>query len=456
MEHVNVVMNTLKSAFMLVPNELPKLVFSSEPILFASVLIVSLIIGTFVLSNVMQNYSQVDRLWSILPPVLVLFFWYRTTVTDHRITIMAALVTLWGVRLTYNFWRKGGYNWKDEDYRWQPLKSAIQPWPLWQLFNLFFICVFQLVLLFLISSPIHIAYRHAGEVKFGTFDALLLFAHLALLLFETIADEQQWVFQREKARRIENGLSLSGDYKSGFLTSGLFQFSRHPNFISEISMWWVFYAFGVSASGGYWLNWTIIGPILLTLLFQGSTNFTEKLTAAKYKDYAKYQQTTSRLLPWIPGHSIHDHSSSSSSSSSSADSPKPKKVKKDNAAPGSPKARHPKASSATKPAPGSPKAKHSTVAASTETKATPTKKLAEQTHQESKKSPKPAKASTSSKPAPGSPKANGKPRVVKRPEESSDEEEVIRPSTKSPNKKTGASRGSYVSSLPVSPKGKRK
>ena len=485
MEQLNHVLSTLREAFRLVPASVPKLVFSADPILFASVLVCTLIVSCFVLSNVMRNYSQVDRLWSILPPALVVFYWYRNTSSDPRLAIMAGLVCLWGARLTYNFWRKGGYNWKDEDYRWQPLKAAIKPWPLWQLFNLFFICIFQLVLLFLISSPVDVAYRFAGKTKFGTVDTLLLFAHLALLLIETIADEQQWVFQNEKYRKIAAGQQLTGDYKAGFLTSGLFQFSRHPNFVCEISMWWVFYLFGVSASG-QWLNWTLVGPVLLTLLFQGSTNFTEQLTAQKYPAYARYQQTTSRLLPWFPGHSIHvaQHETAHAASS-------PRTATVDVTAGASPEASPKKTVKKVKPvttvvatAPGSPKAssnKHKPVVATNGSEpASPKlkKKTVPANESESdrsvivspKKSPKPSNKVAKAAAAPLSPKTakptstkasaitspngNRKAKATKSAhayESDSSSEEEVRHVIKSPKK---ASRPSYVSSLPVSPKGK--
>jgi steroid 5-alpha reductase family enzyme len=76
---------------------------------------------------------------------------------------------------------------------------------------------------------------------------------------------------------------------------------RHPNFWAEQGMWWCFYGLGVGASGQV-LNWTGVGALLLSLLFQGSTDLTEKLTLRKYPSYALYQARTSRLMPWFPRH----------------------------------------------------------------------------------------------------------------------------------------------------------
>ncbi len=80
---------------------------------------------------------------------------------------------------------------------------------------------------------------------------------------------------------------LKDDYRRGFLTRGLFAYSRHPNFFAEQGMWWAFYLFAVAARGGAperdaWLQPVLAGPVLLSLLFQGSTPFTEEITARTY------------------------------------------------------------------------------------------------------------------------------------------------------------------------------
>ena len=115
-------------------------------------------------------------------------------------------------------------------------------------------------------------------------------AFLAFLAGETIADQQQWNFhQRKKA----------GAAPTRFLTTGLFRYSRHPNFFFEQAQWWTVFTFGAIAAGSV-LQWTVVGPVLLTLLFLGSTAFTESITKSKYPEYAEYQRTTSRQIPWFP------------------------------------------------------------------------------------------------------------------------------------------------------------
>jgi len=82
----------------------------------------------------------------------------------------------------------------------------------------------------------------------------------------------------------------------GFRTTGLFALARHPNFAAEQAIWCTFYLFGVAATG-QWLNWSVIGAVLLILLFQGSTQFTEKISLGKYPEYAEYRRRVPRFIP---------------------------------------------------------------------------------------------------------------------------------------------------------------
>jgi steroid 5-alpha reductase family enzyme len=96
---------------------------------------------------------------------------------------------------------------------------------------------------------------------------------------------------------IRAGELLTGDYKKGFLDKGLWALSRHPNYFAEQAIWLCFYFFSVSASGE-WFNWSIAGSLLLIVLFQGSSNFSEEISAGKYPDYKAYQQRVPRVIPF--------------------------------------------------------------------------------------------------------------------------------------------------------------
>jgi steroid 5-alpha reductase family enzyme len=234
--------------------------------------------------------SWTDRIWSIVPVVYVAVFAVAAGLRDTRLDVMTMLVLLWGVRLTANFARRGGYR-GVEDYRWAVLRSRMSARASWW-FDTLFIAGFQNALLVLIALPAFTALT-AGT-PFGAADAVLTVLFLALLAGETLADQQQWRFQEDKRRRTEAGDS-SGP---GFLGTGLWRWSRHPNYFFEVAQWWVIAGFGIAASRS--VTWTVLGAVLLTALFAGSARFTESLTAAKYPGYADYRRRTSQIVPFPP------------------------------------------------------------------------------------------------------------------------------------------------------------
>ena len=244
----------------------------------------------WVASLVTRDTSWVDRLWSVLPETYAWVFAGAAGLANARLDVMAVLATLWGARLTINFARKGGYS-GVEDYRWAVLRSRMRPWR-FQLFNLFFIVLYQNALLVLIALPAFNAYEHRST-SIGPADAIVGLVFLSALVGETVADEQQWSFHRWKGAEVAAGRSP----EPRFLQAGLFQYSRHPNYFFEIAQWWLFFAFGVIAAHST-LQWTIAGPALLTLLFIGSTRFTEEISRSKYPEYAAFQRSTSAIVPW--------------------------------------------------------------------------------------------------------------------------------------------------------------
>jgi steroid 5-alpha reductase family enzyme len=252
----------------------------------------------FILSILSRNYSQVDKLWSLIPIAYVWIIAFQSGF-EGRIVLMAVLVTAWGFRLTYNFSRRGGYSIKfwtgEEDYRWAVLRAKPEfsaKWK-WFLFNMLFISFYQMGLILLITLP---ALRSMQGSAMTWFDLALSIMFILFVVLETIADQQQWNFHKQKNKLIEAGEELPEKYKKGFISSGLWGITRHPNYAAEQAIWIVFYFFSVSATG-MWLNWSVMGAILLVLLFWGSSNFSESISASKYPDYHDYRKRVARFVP---------------------------------------------------------------------------------------------------------------------------------------------------------------
>lgn len=159
---------------------------------------------------------------------------------NSRLWIVTVLICLWGARLTYNFNRKGGYSNVFVDYRWTYLESKV-PSAIFFIFNIVFICLYQNVLLILLTVPLYVV-QQAGHIKpipLNWIDCIATVGFIGCLLLETVADNQQWNFYERRRIAIESNKKVAdGDIKRGFLSHGLFRYSRHPNFFGEMGIWW--------------------------------------------------------------------------------------------------------------------------------------------------------------------------------------------------------------------------
>ncbi len=254
----------------------------------------------FTVSELTGNCSQVDKLWSILP---IGYAWYTASAGhfDSRLVLMAVLVTIWGARLTYNFSRRGAYKLKfwegEEDYRWEILRQNPALKGVWRgrLFNLFFMSLYQNALILAFTLPMVVVMHYPGE-GIGALELLLAFGYLFFVGVETMADQHQWNYQNEKHRRLREGIAPEGEFALGFVHRGLWQLVRHPNYLSEQMIWIIFYVFSVAASGQP-INWSMAGCLLLLVLFQGSADFSEGISAGKYPAYAAYKERAGRFFP---------------------------------------------------------------------------------------------------------------------------------------------------------------
>ncbi len=240
-----------------------------------------------------------------------------------RLALISAVITTWGVRLVYNYWRKGGYHNNHEDYRWVYVRRMFS-YPerkvVYHIFNFTFTAFYQAYLLLALALPMWYIQKNVHQEPLNVMDGVFLAAMIGFFVTEIIADQQQWAYQTKKykwldetkAARSKTSSNYSSeeiqDFKRGFLIRGLFKYSRHPNFFGEICIWWTVYLFSVSSqfsllqknfSYGLLFNYSIVGTLLLNLLFLGSTWLTESITSSKYPEYAEYQKRVSRFIPFV-------------------------------------------------------------------------------------------------------------------------------------------------------------
>jgi steroid 5-alpha reductase family enzyme len=260
----------------------------------------------FIVGELTTNNSQMDKLWSILPIVYAWIIVGKSNM-NPRVFVMAILITIWGIRLTYNFAKKGAYSIKfwsgEEDYRWVVLREdpkLNKRWK-WALFDLFFISIYQNALVLAICLPM-LAVMDSTAL-FNVLDVIVAALLLGFIILETIADKQQMSFQTKKYELLKQGMSLENlphPYHMGFNTQGLWGRSRHPNYFSEQSIWVVLYFFCISAGVTSYVlfNWTLVGSMFLILLFIGSSMFSEGISLNKYPAYKDYIHKVSKYVPY--------------------------------------------------------------------------------------------------------------------------------------------------------------
>ena len=259
----------------------------------------------FIVGEITRNNSHMDKLWSILP---ISYAWIIAGKSNFnpRQVIYAILVTLWGIRLTINFARKGAYSIKfwsgEEDYRWRFLrsKSAFQNKFVWALFDLFFISIYQNALVLAICLPSFASMD--STVALGVFDYIAFGGALMFLLIETIADEQQMFFHTTKRKMLNEGKTLEElpePFNRGFNTLGLWNRSRHPNYLGEQGFWLALYfvVLGAQTVAYGFFSYTIVGPLLLVLIFLGSSSLQEGISSEKYPEYSDYINKVSKYIP---------------------------------------------------------------------------------------------------------------------------------------------------------------
>jgi len=260
-------------------------------IMKSAMIVLAAVIVIWLFSFIADNSSVFDPYWSVAPIFFTVYYlisvkgfslitpgsWF----TLVRIALILVLVTIWGVRLTWNFFR-GWQGLKHEDWRYVNfrMKTGFLYWVI----SFLGIQLFPAIMVFMGCLSIWVSLT-AGTQPMNLLDiAGILVTGMAIWL-ETRADKElhQFVQQnKEKGRTIK---------------TGLWSISRHPNYLGEISFWWGLYLFALAANPSYW--WVIIGPLAMTLMFVFiSIPMIEKRLMERKQDYPEYRKKVPMLLPF--------------------------------------------------------------------------------------------------------------------------------------------------------------
>jgi len=240
-------------------------------------LISALAFATWLASLWRRDVSIVDGMWPVfIASAGVCYAWLVVRPSTVALTALALLLA-WSVRLCLHISiRNHG---QPEDRRYQQIRANNQPG--FELKSLYIVFGFQAALAWIVALPFMGLVRAADG--FGAFEVLGLSLAAAGMVYEAVAD---WQLERFKKR---------ADNRGRVLDTGLWRYSRHPNYFGECCVWW---GFGLAALGtGAW--WALASPLLMTVLLLKVSGVTllEKDIGERRPEYARYIRETNAFLP---------------------------------------------------------------------------------------------------------------------------------------------------------------
>jgi steroid 5-alpha reductase family enzyme len=235
----------------------------------------------FFLAQMLKDNSIVDIAWGLGFVLVAWFSFFYFPEIYFRKIIMICLVSLWGLRLAgYIMIRKRG---KGEDFRYQAFRKKWNRF--FHLKSYLYIFIFQGFLQMIIALPIIIV-NSSSPTRIQIFDFLGLVLFGGGFLFEIIADYQKYRFKKKP----EN--------KEKLMVTGLWKYSRHPNYFGESVLWWGIFLLALPIKMG-WV--AICSPVLISLLlvyFSGIPLLEKKYSGRK--DFLHYKSITPKFFPWLP------------------------------------------------------------------------------------------------------------------------------------------------------------
>jgi len=232
------------------------------------------------------NASFYDPYWTVIPLGIAGYWWSLSgfDTLDYSRVLLLLVVTYWSLRLTGN-WAVGWPGLVHEDWRYGDLRAKTGK--LYQLVNLFGICGFPTVLVFLGMLPAYpVLALDGAHSPAGDIAALII--GLGAVTIQWVADEQMRIFRK------------SPEGQTAYMTRGLWAWSRHPNYFGEVAMWTSLWVFAVTGFGMQWA-WTGIGALAMLGLFLFiSIPMMDRRSAAKRPGFADYMQSSRAFFMWFP------------------------------------------------------------------------------------------------------------------------------------------------------------
>lgn len=255
--------------------QLPILNFTIETLL----VIFTFMNLVFLISLIIKRNDIADIAWGVGFLTVSLYWLFRSGMFLQTQIIISFLVFTWAARLSlYIFLRNKG---KSEDFRYKEWKDKWQGSKILQSYLKVFLL--QGFFMFLISLPVTLYNSFNGNLWMITFFGLIVW--VIGFIIETISDLQVYFFKKDSKN------------KGKILKSGLWKYSRHPNYFGEVLIWWGIW---ILTLGSQYYLVSVIGPLTITYLITKVSGI--PLLEKRYendKEYQEYAKKTSIFIPWF-------------------------------------------------------------------------------------------------------------------------------------------------------------
>jgi len=253
----------------------------AEYLIFASLLVFVYMTLVFFSALARKDNSVADVAWGVGFVIVAFLTLFLKEGLNIRQALVSGLVFLWGSRLAIHISTRNKGRGEDSRYaqwrkdwgRWFVPRSYLQVFLLQGFFML------------VISYPV-ILVNHARGSGLTVFDAMGVLLWGVGFVFETVGDYQLRLFKKDTNNR------------GKIMTSGLWKYTRHPNYFGEAVIWWGIFFMALSLRHG----WTaLMSPLFITFLLLRVSGVT--MLEKKYRgneDYAAYARRTSAFVPWFP------------------------------------------------------------------------------------------------------------------------------------------------------------
>ena len=230
---------------------------------------------TFTFSMIFNNSSVYDAYWSVIPVAVVSCYSIKFGVSNITIFFLIAII-LWGTRLTIN-WAYTFTNLKHEDWRYISYKERFPK--IYPLISFFGIHLFPTIVVYLCMLPMVFVFNKNPE-----FSYLIIIGFVVSVLgflLQLVSDIEMHKFRKQKLHRL--------------IDVGLWKYSRHPNYLGEISMWWGIYFMMLAVLPSYWF--LFIGALVNNLMFLFISIPMADKRQSKKEGFMLYKKNTHMLLP---------------------------------------------------------------------------------------------------------------------------------------------------------------